>query len=226
LCTAADGTEKRPVSTSDPIVVELFTSEGCSSCPPADELLGELASRPHIIALGFHVDYWDDIGWRDRYSMPAATQRQRRYVEALNLSSAFTPQIIVNGRGSFVGSDRKRIDAALSLPVAGIPVELTADHGVLSVTLPDADDHRSYVVDLAAYLPQATTRIGRGENSGKTLTEFNIVRQLRRLGEWRGKSTTFLVSLDALPDDVTRAAVLVQLGDGGPIVGAGSAILR
>src|SRR5277367_1219262 len=100
-----------------PAVVELYTSQGCSSCPPADRVLGELSTMPNVIVLAFHVDYWDNIGWRDHYSIPNAVERQQRYVEALGLSSAFTPQAVVGGRSSFVGSDKRRILDALVVPI-------------------------------------------------------------------------------------------------------------
>src|SRR5229473_6152848 len=94
-------------STASSVVVELYTSQGCSSCPPADALLGELARLPNVIALAFHVDYWDSIGWRDRFAVPEAVKRQSRYVETLALSTPFTPQVVIDGRASYVGSDRR-----------------------------------------------------------------------------------------------------------------------
>jgi hypothetical protein len=100
-----------------PAVVELYTSQGCSSCPPADRVLGELSMMPNVIALAFHVDYWDNIGWRDHYSIQNAVERQHRYVEALGLRSAFTPQAVVDGRSSFVGSDKRGILDALADPI-------------------------------------------------------------------------------------------------------------
>jgi hypothetical protein len=209
-----------------PTVVELFTSQGCSSCPPADEFLGELASRPDVIALGFHVDYWDSLGWRDRYSMAEATRRQGNYVETLRLPSAFTPQIVIDGRESLVGSDRRRIEAALSRPSGNVPIDLNIANGEMVVSLSERNDHQHYDVEVAAYLPRATTPIGRGENSGRTLTEFDIVRQFRRLGVWEGESTTFRVRLDTFPSDADRVAVLIQQSNQGPIVGAASAGLR
>jgi hypothetical protein len=208
------------------VVVELFTSQGCSSCPPADAVLGELATRPNVIALGFHVDYWDSIGWRDRYSMPEATERQRRYVEALRLSSAFTPQVVIDGRRSFVGSDRQRIVAAIAEAPRSISIEVAVVHEELVVSLPEGGDHHHYDVNLVAYVPQATTQVGRGENSGRTLTEFNIVRQFRRLGIWEGKSTSFRVPLVTFPSDANRVAILVQQGNQGPIAGAVASSLR
>src|SRR4029077_6287421 len=107
-----------PPAAGASLVVELFTSQGCSSCPPADALLGVLAGQPNVIALGFHVDYWDGGGWRDRYSLPEATQRQRRYVDALRLPSAFTPQLVIGGRRSFVGSDGRAITPVIMAAIA------------------------------------------------------------------------------------------------------------
>lgn len=216
-----------PPTPALPAVVELFTSQGCSSCPPADALLGELARRENVIALAFHVDYWDSIGWRDPYSMPQATERQRRYVEALRLSSAFTPQAVIGGRRSVVGSDRQVIEAATAQGAApGVRVEAAVMQNELMVSLPDGADRRVHDVNLVAYLPQATTRVGRGENSGRTLTEFNIVRQFRRLGAWSGKAGTWQVRLDSLPSDATQVAVLVQEANQGAIAGAVAISLR
>lgn len=213
-----------------PVVVELFTSQGCSSCPPADALLGVLAAQPNVIALGFHVDYWDDGGWRDRYSMPEATQRQRRYVAALRLPSAFTPQLVIGGSRSFLGSDGRGIapviTAALAQASAGMAIETSVAGAELVVSLPDGGDGRNCDVNLAVYLPQATTAIGRGENSGRTLTDFNVVRQFRRLGAWAGKAATFHVALAALPADANHAVVLVQRVNQGPMLGAVAISLR
>ena len=104
-----------------PAVVELYTSQGCSSCPPADAVLGELAQMSNVVALAFHVSYWDNIGWPDHFALPIALERQRRYVETLGLSSAFTPQAVVDGRGSFVGSDKRRILSAMLEPEIPFP---------------------------------------------------------------------------------------------------------
>jgi hypothetical protein len=191
-----------------PAVVELYTSQGCSSCPPADRVLGELSMMPNVIALAFHVDYWDNIGWRDHYSIPNAVERQHRYVEALGLSSAFTPQAVVDGRGSFVGSDKRGILNALADPIGEtVPVSLEVSHGVLTIGVPERQDRKVYQVYVAAYLPQASTPVGRGENSGRTLQEFNIV-------------------LESFPADASRVAVLLQSDGQGPIAGSAAIALR
>jgi hypothetical protein len=223
LALATGALRAQPSAARGPAVVELYTSQGCSSCPPADAVLGELAQMPNVVALAFHVSYWDTIGWPDHFALPVALVRQQRYVEILGLSSAFTPQAVVDGRASFVGSDKRRILAALLEPRETIPVELKIAQGELVVGLPDRKDRAGYEVNLAAYLPQAQTRVGRGENAGQTLTEFNIVRQFRTLGAWNGREAVFHVPLAAMPADANHVAVILQRAEQGPI--AGSAIL-
>ena len=213
-------------SPRGPAVVELYTSQGCSSCPPADALLGELSQMPNVLALAFHVDYWDSIGWRDHFALPAAVRRQQQYVETLGLSSAFTPQVVVDGRSSFVGSDKRRILAAIAEPLNTIPISVEVARGVLTVSVPERRDRERYDVNLIAYLPQADTNVERGENSGRTLREFNIVRQFRSLGVWNGRESVFRAPVDSFPADATRVAVLLQRDQQGPIVGSATALLR
>jgi hypothetical protein len=210
-----------------PAVVELYTSQGCSSCPPADRVLGELSMMPNVIALAFHVDYWDNIGWRDHYSIPNAVERQHRYVQSLGLSSAFTPQAIVDGRSSFVGSDKRQILDALADPVGEtVPVSIEVSDGMLIVGVPERQDRKNYQVFVAAYLPQATTPVGRGENTGRTLQEFNIVRQFRSIGTWSGHAAVFRATVDSFPADASRVAVLLQRDGQGPIAGSAAIALR
>jgi hypothetical protein len=210
-----------------PAVVELFTSQGCSSCPSADRVLGELSAMPNVIALAFHVDYWDNIGWRDPFSIPYAVERQHRYVQALNLSSAFTPQVVIGGRSSFVGSDKGRIlDALANATGDTVPVSLGVSDGVLTVTLAERQDRTVYSVFVAAYLPQAWTPVGRGENSGRTLLEFNIVRQFRSIGSWSGHAAVFRSPVNSFPADASRVAVLVQRDGQGPIIGSADIALH
>jgi hypothetical protein len=222
-------TELRAQTTASrgPGVVELYTSQGCSSCPPADEVLGELSRLPNVIALAFHVDYWDDIGWRDHYSIPGAVERQQRYVQSLGLSSPFTPQAVVDGRSSFVGSDKRRILDALADPVGEmVPVSIEVSEGMLIVGVPERQDRKPYQVFVAAYLPHASTAVGRGENTGRTLQEFNIVRQFRSMGTWSGHAAVFRASVDSFPADASRVAVLLQRNEQGPIAGSAAIALR
>src|SRR6201989_1052779 len=126
-----------------PIVVELFTSEGCSSCPPADALLAELSARPDVLALSFHVDYWDRLGWKDPFSSPDATRRQHGYADLLGLATVYTPQMVVDGRWQAVGSDRNELEQALGSARRirdGVPVEVAVDHDRVRVTLGQGGD--------------------------------------------------------------------------------------
>jgi hypothetical protein len=229
MVLVGSATELRAQTTPSrgPSVVELYTSQGCSSCPPADRVLGELSTLPNVIALAFHVDYWDNIGWRDHYSIPNAVERQHRYVQSLGLSSAFTPQAIVDGRSSFVGSDKRQILDALADPVGQtVPVSIEVSDGMLIVGVPERQDRKNYQVFVAAYLPQATTPVGRGENTGRTLQEFNIVRQFRSIGTWSGHAAVFRTPVDSFPADASRVAVLLQRDGQGPITGSAAIALR
>jgi hypothetical protein len=212
--------------TRTPTVVELFTSQGCSSCPPAEVLLGELARDPNIIALAYHVDYWDDLGWRDRFGIPEAAQRQRVYGQTLHLSTIFTPQSIINGRDSVLGTNRRAITAAAAAQHAATNIKLTVSNGMLTVALAEDATPEQLDVNLITYLPTASTAIGRGENSGRKLQEFNIVRSIRRLARWSGHSDTYTVALTSLPSDASKVAVLLQQPGQGAITGAAIATLR
>ncbi len=181
---------------------------------------------PNVLALAFHVDYWDSIEWRDHFALPTAVRRQQQYVEALGLSSAFTPQVVVDGRSSFVGSDKRRILAAIAEPLNTIPISVEVARGVLTVSVPERQDRERCDVNLIVYLPQAATNVERGENSGRTLREFNIVRQFRSLGVWNGRESVFRAPVDSFPADATRVAVLLQRDQQGPIVGSATAVLR
>ena len=205
-----------------PAVVELFTSEGCSSCPPAEVYIGELARRPDVLALSFHVDYWDDLGWHDRFDYPEATQRQRGYARAMNLSSVYTPQAVVDGHEDFVGSDRRGIAQSLSSSRTGIPVTISTSDGKVHIDLAGMAGVPAGDVLLLAYRQSAVSAIGRGENSGRTLTEYHIVRSQRRLGSYTGEARQYDVDVASLPKDATDVAVLVQLTGQGAIVAAAS----
>jgi hypothetical protein len=185
-----------------------------------------LARLPNVVALAFHVDYWDSIGWRDRYELPTAAKRQVRYVDTLNLSSAFTPQVVIDGRASYVGSDRRRILAALAERQEDVPVAVEVSPSELVINLPDRAAQSDYDVNVVAYLPEAATPIGRGENSGRTLTEFNIVREFRRVATWDGKPNVLRLPLASFPADATQVAVLLQQSKQGSIVGSAVATLR
>jgi hypothetical protein len=218
------------VSTADesmtskaPVVVELFTSQGCNSCPPADAFLAELAQRPDLIALAFHVDYWNYIGWEDPFSSPEATQRQRDYAQSLGLSSVYTPQMVIDGSFDAVGSNRAQVNQAIAAASerSKIPVAITkSPAGRWLVTLPEAEVARPATVWVAFYDRQHVTPVKRGENAGKTLTNYNIVREFRSIGRWQGAKRDLPLDIGATDLAERGFAVIVQVEPTGPILGA------
>jgi len=220
------GAPQAPSAHNRPAVVELFTSEGCSSCPPADRYLGELAGRGNVLALGFHVDYWDDLGWRDRFALPIATERQSLYSQALRRPSIYTPELLVDGRNDYVGSDRRAIERAVATARNGIPLQIAVQSPQLEIEVGSQERAGANEVMLVTYLRRAVTAIGRGENAGRTLEEFNIVRSIQNLGRWDGHRQQFHALLASLPADATDAAVLVQGVGQGAIIGAAATGLR
>jgi hypothetical protein len=212
-------------ASAQPVVVELFTSQGCSSCPPADEYLGDLARRPNIIALAYHVDYWDELGWKDRFSIPAAAQRQRGYVKRLSRAGAFTPQIVVSGDTSLVGSNRVEVERAIGGDRDALAMTLSKSGGNVQVQFTEAW-REPMDVYLVSYLARATDKIERGENARRTLKHFNVVRSFKRLGTWNGKPQRMTAPLAELPPDATSVAVILQRKNQGAIAGAAMIALR
>ena len=202
-----------------PAIVELYTSEGCSSCPPAEKLLEKLSARRDIVPLAFHVDYWDDLGWRDRFSMKEATQRQQLFANALKLTTVGTPQFVVEGRAAVWSANPFELEKALETPRSEVPVRIERQDSSIVVHVPTAATP-PYDVYAVGYLPKAVTAIGRGENSGRTLTEVNVVRYARRIGQSGDSSESWQVPLNALPPDATRLIVLLQARGSGAILGA------
>jgi hypothetical protein len=196
-----------------PTVIELFTSQSCSSCPPADALLAELGrTRPDLLALDFHVDYWNRLAWADPYSLAAATERQRRYAGVFGGAGVYTPQMVIGGVRQAVGSDRAAVAAALAQAQASrappVPLEVAWSGGRLSVSVgAGAEGATLWLVGFDA---QHVTPVGRGENAGRVLTEVNVVRSLQEVGRWRGTP----VRIDLAPPAGERGAVLLQANDG------------
>jgi hypothetical protein len=199
-----------------PIVLELYTSQGCSSCPPAEALLGELATREGVLALAYHVDYWDELGWRDRFSLASATERQRHWAQLHVAQTIYTPQLIVDGRQSLVGSDATAVSAllqaapALSLQHPALPFTATVSDGQLRVDAPASAVRDSFEIYAISFLPQATTRIEHGENAGRTIQQTNIVRSITRLGSIAATGAHLRVPISTFPADAVRVAVLLQ----------------
>jgi len=211
-----------PAAAADaahPVVVELFQSQGCSSCPPANANLMAIAGRPDVLALSFGVTYWDDLGWKDTFASPQYTARQWDYAHGLKHGNVFTPQIVVNGRHDGVGVNRAELDGLIRTAdrgLAGPAIALTSGSVSLSAA---AAPRQSADVWLVRYDPRIVqVPIKRGENGGKTLPHRNVVKQLLRLGHWNGQAMN--LRLPAPADPALRTAVFVQLPTGGPIIAA------
>ncbi|MEL7253339.1 MAG: DUF1223 domain-containing protein [Pseudomonadota bacterium] len=204
-----------------PVLVELFTSQGCSSCPPADAFLHDLAERENVIALAMHVDYWDYIGWKDSFAQPDFTARQRAYARLGNRKMVYTPQMVINGRDHVVGSNPKdtdrMIEAHLQLPVE-VDLQATRSGDTLTLTgeaMDDFDDTASvYVV---RYRPEATVDILRGENAGRTISYANVVTDMQVLAQWDMSQPLEMTA--ELTGDLP-AVVVVQGSRNGPVKAA------
>ncbi len=176
LAAAALGIASRARSAAPPTVLELFTSQGCSSCPPADALLGELARQPGVIALAWHVDYWNNLGWRDPYATRLATDRQRAYAAQLR-DEVYTPALVVNGAAIVVGSDRSAVAGAMARTRIGT-VALALHRGTDRLIAEIGATPDPLTVLLALYDKEAATAVGAGENQGRRLREYRIVRMV------------------------------------------------
>jgi hypothetical protein len=199
-----------------PVVVELFTSQGCSSCPPANAYLNDLARERHdVLPLAFHVTYWDRLGWKDPFSLPAATDRQARYGSRFG-DGSYTPEIVVDGLNSHVGSYRDEIGSAIDRAKAAATtaaVKVSRDGNQLLVEVgPGEGRGRVLLVGFDHY---HKTAIRRGENGGRTFEELNVVRSVRPLADWQGKT----LRLTEQTPEGEDAAVLIEASDG-RIVGA------
>jgi len=214
---AADAAD-RPLT-----VVELFTSEGCNSCPPADAYLGILGKRPDLLALSFHVDYWDYLGWKDTFAFHEATERQRAYSASLGSRYVYTPQLVIGGRSHAVGSDQGAVDDAIAEVAAHAhPVDLSVQKsadGKMLVGLPSAPAKGKAVVWLMRFDGKHDVKIGGGENGGKTLTYYNVVRDVRQIGSWNGAAEQIAIDPASLRG-TEHCAVLLQENGSGAILGA------
>jgi hypothetical protein len=207
-------------------VVELFTSQGCSSCPPADAFMEELRREKNLVALSFNVDYWDYLGWRDTLAAAEHSQRQYDYAKARGDMDVYTPQLIVNGRAHYVGSDRKKILPAIETARAGsagwTKVKLAEQGTEIAVEIMAGKAPPDATVWFMAVAPSVTVRIERGENSGKNITYGNVVRKLVPLGMWNGHDVKMSFRKDSVMTKDAKACVaIVQEGKAGPILGAG-----
>lgn len=209
-------------------VLELFTSQGCTSCPKADAMLTEMSKRPDVVALAYHVDYWDYIGWADTFGSKANSDHQRDYAQSWGSSRIFTPQLVINGKGGLVGSKRDAVNTALGGAHLPVDVQLTAaDGGMLQVSVPAKSGAGGAMIWLVTFLDHAAVTIERGENEGKTVAYTQIVTGRQILGMWDPKvgSELTLPLAEILTGRSNGAVILVQEdrnGLPGPIVGAAS----
>ena len=211
----------RPAHAEPRAVVELFTSQGCSSCPPADRIIGELAKDPSIIALSMPIDYWDYLGWKDTLADSRFSARQKAYSKMRGDRDVYTPQVIVNGSVHVIGSDRGKIEGAIgdtrkAERVMSVPVSMTLAGKQITVSVADSNKGPAaahgevWICSISRAVPIA---IGRGENRGQKVTYYNVVRNLLKVGDWNGSSGSWTVPLENISREGVDAAV-VYLQDG------------
>jgi hypothetical protein len=222
ICALTLGLSTAPALADGPVVVELFTSQGCSACPPADELLGQLAGRDDVIALALHVDYWDYIGWADTFATSAFTARQHAYGQAAGSNVVYTPQMVVGGVDHVVGNRPMDVaDALATHRATSDPVSVQADvvtggWQVRAVWVGDGQAP-SMVVQVVTYSPMEEVEIARGENAGLTTQYHNIVRSWQIVSEWSGAAP---FEAQVVPSADMPHVVIVQSEGHGPILGA------
>ncbi|HEU4476321.1 MAG TPA: DUF1223 domain-containing protein [Methyloceanibacter sp.] len=225
----AQGAAEPPTPAASPAVLELFTSQGCSSCPPADALLAELGKRPGLVTLSYSVDYWNYLGWHDTLSSPANSERQRDYARMRGDGAVYTPQVVVDGLMHVNGSNEAAIEmavrnAAKQLQPVKVAVSMHAEGDTLVIGVgaaPGASDQRDATVWLGVAKDKETVAITRGENRGKTLSYYHPVRELSPVGMWKGEATTWRLPLkDLRIKGGDHLVALVQVENGGPILGA------
>ena len=218
------------IRTNPKAVVELFTSQGCSSCPKADAMFSELGKRSDLIALAWHVDYWDYIGWPDTFGDAANSDRQRGYAESWGSARIYTPQLIVNGRKGVVGSRDKEVTGAIDEAALPVPVSLSLADEKLAVTVAPQAGAADATIWLVTYKDKSQVVIERGENAGKTVDYTQIVTGKQMLGMWDAATgTTLKLPLAELTADGSNGAVILVQSDKdglpGPILGAASVLL-
>jgi hypothetical protein len=227
----------RPAHADPRAVVELFTSQGCSSCPPADKIVGELSKDPSVIALSMPIDYWDYLGWKDTLADSRFSARQKAYSHMRGDRDVYTPQMIVNGSANVIGSDRASIDDAIKDTakadgVMSVPVTMSLSGKQINVSVaasnaPAATHGEVWICSVSKAVPIS---IGRGENRGREVTYYNVVRNILKVGDWNGSSGNWTVPLENISrDGVDAAVVYVQDGNRekpGPMLGAAYTPLR
>jgi hypothetical protein len=219
--SAVAGSEVAAQTAQQPVVVELYTSQGCSSCPPADAFMAGLAGRDDIIVLALHVDYWDYLGWKDPFAQPGFTERQKRYARAARTKMVYTPQIIVGGTGRVAGLHPDQIHGLIAEHAALPPVvrlQLTREGDRLRIAaVADAPAPGEMVLQLVRYRPSETTEIEAGENAGHTGVYHNIVTLWQPLADWTGQAP---IEIEVPAEGQDPLVVIVQERGPGRIVAA------
>jgi hypothetical protein len=227
----------RPAHADPRAVVELFTSQGCSSCPPADKIIGELAKDPSVIAFSMPIDYWDYLGWKDTLADSRFSARQKAYSHVRGDRDVYTPQVVVNGSAKVIGSDRAGIEGAIKDTgkadgVMSVPVTMTLSSKQINVSVaaskaPSAAHGEVWICSISKAIPIS---IARGENRGREITYHNVVRNLLKVGDWNGSSGSWTVPLENISrEGVDAAVVYVQDGNRdkpGLMLGAAMTSLR
>lgn len=226
---AQDGKAQAAAGSEVRAVLELFTSQGCSSCPPADALLEQLAARSDVIALSLPVDYWDYLGWKDTLASPKFSARQKYYAKERGDGRVYTPQMMISGRTHVVGSSPEHIEAAIKatekeFAAARVSVKVSVEGKRLVIETGDAPAGaavKEATLWLAMVHRESSIKIERGENRGKTVKYVNVVRELNPIGMWTGKAVKHEISRDAVAEPGNEmCVVLLQAGKAGPIIGA------
>jgi hypothetical protein len=228
----------RPAHAEPRAVVELFTSQACSSCPPADKVIGELAKDPSVIALSMPIDYWDYLGWKDTLADSRFSARQKAYSQMRGDRDLYTPQAIVNGSLPVVGSDREGIESAIDDTkktdgVMSVPVSMVLAGKQITVSVPAANKGSAPVhgeIWICSISKAVPISIGRGENRGRDLIYYNVVRNLLKVGDWNGNAGSWNVPLENISrEGIDAAAVYIQSGNRdkpGPMLGAAYTLLH
>jgi hypothetical protein len=213
-------------SDSQPVLAELFTSQGCSSCPEADQIWSNLQSRNDVVALSFNIDYWDYIGWKDTLARHENTLRQQAYAKDMPSRQVYTPQVIVDGVDDVVGNERAKLVTAIDRRVASsrgkrLPVSLSTSGNVVHVKIGAGAAGEAAVIWVAHTSSSKTVKIGRGENAGRAMTYTNVVRDFSQAGAWNGQAVVLDVpARGASPADSDGVAVWVQAKEHGKVLGA------
>lgn len=211
-----------------PVLLELFTSQGCSACPPADKLLASLAGREDLLVLSFHVSYWDHMGWADPFAIPASTRRQRGYARTMRSRSIYTPQMVVQGFAAAVGSDEAKIDALVREAAPTVALEIAREMGSverISVTIPEIAVASGPMELWAVVFASADGRfVPQGENAGHMLQHANVVRHAGIVAVV--ERTPALVQFDRPDMPADGVALILQGRNLGPVVGTGRVSLR